>query len=94
MQDEPLNEVLFFGFDHARQAVAEWAEDYNTPWRHSPFDYKTPAAFAAYLTATGLHAPHSDGSACRPIVPLTRKGIVMPRTKSPIGETSVAGQGG
>lgn len=29
MQDEPLNEVLFFGFDHARQAVAEWAEDYT-----------------------------------------------------------------
>jgi hypothetical protein len=29
MRDELLNESLFFGLDHARSAIAEWAEDYN-----------------------------------------------------------------
>ncbi|SIR10015.1 Integrase core domain-containing protein [Rhizobium sp. RU33A] len=29
MRDEALNESLFFGLDHARSAIAEWAEDYN-----------------------------------------------------------------
>lgn len=31
MRDEPLNETLFFGLRHAREAVAAWIEDYNTP---------------------------------------------------------------
>ena len=30
MRDELLNETLFFGLDHARRAITEWAEDYNT----------------------------------------------------------------
>lgn len=29
MRDELLNESLFFGLDHARSAIAEWANDYN-----------------------------------------------------------------
>ncbi|MBB4420860.1 transposase InsO family protein [Rhizobium leguminosarum] len=29
MRDELLNESLFFGLDHARSAIAEWADDYN-----------------------------------------------------------------
>jgi putative transposase len=29
MRDELLNEALFFGLEHARLAIAEWAEDYN-----------------------------------------------------------------
>ena len=29
MRDELLNESLFFGLDHARSAIAEWAADYN-----------------------------------------------------------------
>lgn len=27
MRDELLNESLFFAFDHARSAIAEWADD-------------------------------------------------------------------
>jgi hypothetical protein len=29
MGDELLNEALSFGLEHARLAIAEWAEDYN-----------------------------------------------------------------
>jgi putative transposase len=29
MRDELLNETLFFGLDHARTTIAEWADDYN-----------------------------------------------------------------
>ena len=29
MRDELLNESLFSGLDHARSAIAEWADDYN-----------------------------------------------------------------
>lgn len=27
-RDELLNESLFFGLDHARRAIAEWADDH------------------------------------------------------------------
>ena len=35
MRDELLNESLFFGLDHARDAIAEWVGDYNTARPHS-----------------------------------------------------------
>ena len=47
MRDELLNESLFFGLDHARSAIAEWVEDYNTARPHSSLGYQTPAAYAA-----------------------------------------------
>lgn len=46
MRDELLNESLFFCLDHARSAIAEWADDYNTARLHSSLNYRTPAAFA------------------------------------------------
>jgi putative transposase len=52
MRDELLNETLFFGLDHARQRIAEWADDFNRSRPHSALGYITPAAFAANLTAT------------------------------------------
>ncbi|MFL5158247.1 MAG: IS3 family transposase [Microvirga sp.] len=52
MRDELLNETLFFGLDHARTAIAEWADDYNERRPHSALGYITPAAYAANLTAT------------------------------------------
>lgn len=42
MRDELLNESLFFGLDHARSAIAEWADDYNNFRPHSSLGYKTP----------------------------------------------------
>ena len=78
MRDELLNEALFFGLEHARHAIAEWTEDYNTGRPHSALDYQTPAAFAANLTARGHHDALRDGSACRPVAHPAREGILMP----------------
>ena len=49
MRDEPLNETLFTSLAHAREAVAAWADDYNTERPHSSLGYATPAAHAAGL---------------------------------------------
>jgi transposase InsO family protein len=59
MRDELLNETLFFGIDHARDAVADWVQSYNTERPHSALGYQTPTAFAAQLNATDdwLRAP-------------------------------------
>jgi putative transposase len=67
IRDELLNETLFFSLEHARRIIAEWVDDYNTTRPHSALAYQTPAAFAAKLTATGLHAALTDGSAFRPV---------------------------
>ena len=78
MRDELLNETLFFSLDHARQVIAAWVADYNTIRPHSALAYQTPAAFAAKLTATGLHAALSDGSAFRPVAQTAQLGIQLP----------------
>ena len=52
MRDELLNESLFFGLDHARTRIADWANDYNEQRPHSALGYLTPAAYAANLSAT------------------------------------------
>ena len=49
MRDELLNETLFTSLAHAREAVATWADDYNTGRPHSSLGYATPAAHAARL---------------------------------------------
>jgi putative transposase len=67
MRDELFNETQFFNLEHARKVDTEWVEDYNVARPHSAFAYQTPAAFAAKLNATGLHAAFTDGSTCRPV---------------------------
>ena len=52
-RDGLLNESLFFGIDHAREVIATWIDDYNTARPRSSLGYRTPAAYAATLTATG-----------------------------------------
>ena len=61
MRDELLNETLFFGIDHAREAVGNWVRTYNTERPHSALGYLTPRAFAAQLIAMGdrLRAPET-----------------------------------
>lgn len=61
MRDELLNETLFFGIDHAREAVAECAHTYNTERPLSALGYQAPAVFAAQPTAMGdqLRAPET-----------------------------------
>jgi len=85
MRDELLNETLFFSLDHARTVIAEWVEDYNTSRPHSALAYQTPAAFAAKLTATGLHAALTDGSAFRPVAQPAQSGIQLPETLKSAG---------
>ena len=51
MRDELLNETLFFSLGHARSAMARWVADYNHSRPHSALGYRTPAAYAAQLTA-------------------------------------------
>jgi putative transposase len=60
MRDELLNETLFFGLDHARQAIGAWADDYNAERPHSSLGYQTPAAYAATFTATGARLRNPD----------------------------------
>ena len=52
MRDELLNETLFFDLAHARSVIPRWVADYNHRRPHSALGYRTPAAFAANLTAT------------------------------------------
>jgi putative transposase len=75
MRDELLNESLFLGLADARAAIAAWVADYNNARPHSSLDYRTPAAFAAHLTATGPRAALSDASALRPVAQPAPKGV-------------------
>lgn len=52
MRDELLNESLFFGLDHARSIIAEWAGDYNHFRPHLSLGYQTPADYAGIIAAT------------------------------------------
>ncbi|MHC2419572.1 putative transposase [Sinorhizobium meliloti] len=69
MLDELLNESLFFGLDHARSAIAEWADDYNHSRPHSSLGYQTPASYAGTISATGSNAAHDEGYAFPPVAP-------------------------
>jgi putative transposase len=75
MRDELLNESLFFGLDHARSAIAEWREDFNTARPHSSLGYQTPAAYAETITATGFDAAPDGGFAPPPVAQTAPKGV-------------------
>ena len=81
MRDELLNESLFFGLDHAREALALWITDYNTERPHSALGYTTPAAFAAGLgSATQRLAPPFQGTAGWPVAKITKDAVSTPKT--------------
>jgi putative transposase len=67
MRDELLNESLFFGLDHARSAIAEWADDYNNFRPHSSLGYQTPADYAGIIAATGSNATQCGSFAFPPV---------------------------
>lgn len=75
MPDELLNESLFLGLADARAAIAAWVTDYSNARPHSSLAYRTPAAFAAHLNATGPRAAPADGSALRPVAQPAPKGV-------------------
>ncbi|NEK39758.1 IS3 family transposase [Rhizobium leguminosarum] len=75
MRDELLNESLFFGLDHARSAIAEWAEDYNHFRPHSSLGYQTPADYAGTIAATGSNAAQDESFAFPPVAHTTPLGV-------------------
>ena len=75
MRDELLNESLFFGLDHARSAIAEWADDYNTFRPHSSLGYQTPADFAGTIAATGSNAAQDESFAFPPVAHTAPLGV-------------------
>ncbi|MGI8399967.1 IS3 family transposase [Agrobacterium deltaense] len=75
MRDELLNESLFFGLDHARSAIAEWANDYNNFRPHSSLGYQTPADYAGIIAATGSNATQYESFAFPPVAPTTPFGL-------------------
>jgi len=52
LRDELLNETLLRSLDHAREALADWKEDYNNFRPHSALSNMAPAIYAAF-SATG-----------------------------------------
>ena len=75
MRDELLNESLFFGLDHARSAIAEWADDYNHFRPHSSLGYQTPASYAGSIAATGSNAARDESFAFPPVAPTAPLGV-------------------
>lgn len=75
MRDELLNESLFFGLDHARSAIAEWADDYNNVRPHSSLEYQTPAAYAGTIAATGSNATQYGSFAFPPVAHIAPCGV-------------------
>ncbi|MBX4994783.1 IS3 family transposase [Rhizobium binae] len=75
MRDELLNESLFFGLDHARSAIAEWADDYNHFRPHSSLGYQTPAGYAGSIAATGSNAAQDESFAFPPVAPTAPVGV-------------------
>ena len=63
MRDELLNESLFLGLDHARSAIAEWADDHNNFRPHSSLGYKPPAPEAIIWPAPSRGSAPSSAQA-------------------------------
>ena len=75
MRNELLNESLFFGLDHARSAIAEWADDYNHFRPHSSLGYQTPADYAGTIAATGSNAAQDESFAFPPVATTAPLGV-------------------
>ncbi len=67
MRDELLNESLFLGLDHARSAIAEWADDYNNFRPNPSLGDQTPAVYAGTIAATGSNAAQDESYTCPPV---------------------------
>jgi putative transposase len=85
MRDELLNESLFFGLDHARNAIAEWVDDYNHFRPHSSLGYQTPADFAGTIAATGSNAAQHESFAFPPVAHTAPLGVLTDETLVAVG---------
>jgi putative transposase len=80
MRDELLHETLFFGIDHAREAVARWTHTYNTDRPHSALGYKASTVFAVQLTAMGDQLRASEPLRRPPFAPPAPPRQIQPPT--------------
>jgi putative transposase len=72
LRDELLNETLFVSLAHARAALADWKDDYNTVRPHSAIGNVPPAVYAQHSDAAmqwGGSLRLLGGYAPRPIAP-------------------------
>ena len=86
MRDELLNETLFHGLAHARVAITDWVEDYNTERPHSALGYQAPADYADRLNAaTDRDAAPPTSFAPRSVAPPAPAGVSTQGTQIPTG---------
>lgn len=88
LRDELLNETLFASLDHAREALADWKDDYNHVRPHSALNNVAPAIYATY-SASGMQRAGALelpwGSAPRPVAPPSQHGSNDVRALLPTG---------
>ena len=68
MRDELLNETLFFGIDHAREAVARWTHTYNTERPHSALGYQARRSLPPNSPQWAISFAHLKRCADRPLL--------------------------
>ena len=72
LRDKLLNETLFASLSHAREALANWKNDYNTVRPHSALANLPPALYAK-ISAPGMQRDgtrrYIEGFAPRPVAP-------------------------
>lgn len=88
LRDELLNETVFASLDHAREALADWKEDYNTVRPHSAIGNVPPAIYAKLSDPEmqwvgSLELPW--GSAPHPVASPSQQGSNKGRALSPTG---------
>jgi putative transposase len=79
MRDELLNETLFFGLDHARQAIGAWADDYNAERPHSSLGYQNPRRTPRHSPQQAHGCATPTSSAERLLLSPRRKAYQLPR---------------
>ena len=77
LRDELLNETIFVSLAHARSALADWKDDYNTVRPHSAIGNVPPAVYAQ-LSDLAMQRGGSlrlfEGYAPRPVASPSRAG--------------------
>jgi len=88
LRDELLNETLFASLAHARVALADWKEDYNSFRPHSALRNLPPALYANLSDPAKQRDGSPEllwGSAPRPVAPPGRHGSYELGLNSPAG---------
>jgi len=88
LRDELLNETLFSSLDHARDALADWQDDYNTVRPHSAIGNVPPAIYAKLndpVMQRGGSLEQPWGSAPHPVASPSQQGSNEGRALSPAG---------